>query len=129
MSNDPERNVEVVAEAVALSTYAGVPALLDPASGLDLRTPTSVLVARERAELARQVLAEDEDEAGADLVSDGSPVEVLERNREHVDAVSVLVDGLAQRLDDDQAKAHHARPSQSAEGEGGAHSEIGELEC
>ena len=50
---------------------AGVPALLDPDSGMDLGRPTNVLVPGSQAEFARRVVADAQ--AGAEWVPDDCP--------------------------------------------------------
>ena len=69
---------------------AGVPALLDPDSGMDLGRPTNVLVPGSRAEFARRVVADTK--AAAEWVPDNSPEGLLSRISEHLDAVRGRVD-------------------------------------
>src|SRR2546421_7160356 len=94
--------LEAVAEGVPrlealrlrdLLAGAGVPALLDPDSGVDLGRATSVMVRSERAAFARRLI--DDDRAGADFVPDDSPAGLLARIGEHLDALRGLVDDLS----------------------------------
>ena len=98
--------MEAVAEAVPrlealrlrdLLGDAGVVCVLDPDGGLDLGRATDVLVAAERAEFARRVIADAE--AGADWVADDSPEGLIARIEEHLDALRGLVKELSDRIE------------------------------
>ena len=100
----PDDTPQIIAEGVPrlealrlrdMLAEAGVAAVLDPDSGLDLGRSTTVTVAGPRAEFARRVIAD----ADAEWVPDDSPAGLVARINEHLEAVRGLLDDLSREID------------------------------